>query len=153
MAEQIQVDVASNEQIVEHLRHLALMFAGYAFALAERAGMSAQDAADFWLTGVSAIDPAESPATAEEVKEIARRDAAHLGMIHRRAALQRASDGTWALAVDVSGDLDEIRRFGSTPEFWVGWLAAQQRQFSLRDGYAARLWLEGETLREELSTW
>ena len=151
MTYQIPVEEMSLDYTVEHLRHVALMFAGYAFALAERAGMSAEDAADLWLTAVSAIDPAERDATAEEVERIAKRDAAYLAMMHRGAELVRTEDRAWSLTIDVSGDLEELERFGTSREFWVRWLAAQQRQFSLRDGYTSRLWLEGERLREELS--
>ena len=151
MTEQMPVDEMPIDYAVEHLRHVALMFAGYSFALAERAGMSPEDAADFWLTAVSAIEPAERAATPEEVERIAKRDAAYLAIMHRGAELARTAGPTWSLAVDVSGDLENLERFGTPREFWVRWLAAQQQQFSLRDGYTSRLWLEGEELHEELS--
>jgi hypothetical protein len=132
------------------LRHLAVSMAGYAFALATRAGLSPEEAARFWLEAVSSTGSDGSVASPEEIEANARRDATTMEMINGNAALSREGE-VWCIQVDAGGDRADLERWGASLDFWARWLTEQGRLLAQRDGRRSTTRLEGSTLHIEES--
>jgi hypothetical protein len=119
-----------------------MTFSGYAFGLAQRAGLSPEEAARLFVERAHAgVPSAERDATAEEVARWVVRNALALQMIHGQVTVRRDGD-VWTMIVNVTDDAPSLEAWGAGLDFWLGWLAEQTRLISAHHGFESSVWRE-----------
>lgn len=93
MTEVVQFDTVPPEQAAIWLQGHLTFFAGYALALAQKAGQSPEEAARFFMEPLSDTSASHIPANAETLERQARGSAAHMALMHGESNVELEHDG------------------------------------------------------------
>lgn len=145
MPVQVAVQSASLEEKVERLRYHWTHYVGYAFALAQRAGMSPEEAARLWMEPFLSGREERPERTPQELERWVRENAAAMQIFHGNARLEREGN-IWIMRVSLEEDRQNLELWGAALDFFGRWAGEQVRLLGTVQGFKARGWLEGETM-------
>jgi len=148
----IRVGTASAEQALPWLQHHILAWTGYAFALAQQAGLSPEEAARLFMQPMLNEKQTTFQADAVRLEQQAMQNAVIMAAIHgaSNVHLERDED-TWLLKIVVTDVKQELETWGVSLEFFARWLGEQARLIGEPKGIVYTTWLDGETLSMQLS--
>ena len=151
MPETIQIEGMSTGDEVEMLRRQVLMFQGYAYALAQRAGLSPEEAGCLWFEALG--DPARSarpPADPAVVERVAK-GVATFSLALLPTTLECDGD-TWTIRSVLTDATADLERWGAPLVFFVRWSAmVQRREGEASGGIIWETWQEGDSVYQRLS--
>ena len=145
MAESVQFTSITGDELVERLRIHGQLMVAYALSLAQRAGLDPVEADDSFLRPLM---PAEAPAsqpTTEELHHWIELEAAAVEAVHGSARVEREGS-EWRVNVPVADDLEALRIWNVSPDYWAAWMAEHVRRVAARHGISGSALLRASTL-------
>jgi hypothetical protein len=129
------------------------IFAGYALALAQKAGLSPEEAARFFMEPLSDTSASHIWANAETLERQTRGSAAHMALMHGESNVELTHDGDkWIVRTLLTHDKAHLTElWGTSMEFFAHWVQEQARIVGRPKGIEYTCWLEGETLCVQLA--
>jgi len=147
----IPVDILSVKQAVSWLQPHITTWTGYAFALAQKAGLSPEAAARIFMQPV--LDEKQTAFQADEVQleQQAKQNATMMALLHGADNVHLERDGdTWLLKAALGDFKQKLEVWDVSLEFFAGWLGEQARLIGEPKGITYSSWLEGDTLYMQL---
>jgi len=151
MSERIAMEMVPVEQALNALRHHVTMWHGYAFALAQKANLSPEEAAHFFMEGHAPIIVA-TPTDPAMLAQYARQTATTLALIGEgnNVFLEQVGE-RWLIKSVITADRPNLERWGAALDFFVRWLAEHSRMIGEPKRIEYTLWLDGDVLHVQLA--
>ncbi len=147
----IPVGTLSVEQAVSWLQPHITTWTGYAFALAQKAGLSPEAAARIFMQPVLDEGQTTFQADAAQLEQQAKQNATMMALLHGAGNVHLERDGdTWLLKAALGDFRQKLENWGVSLEFFARWLGEQARLIGGPKGIAYSSWLEGDTLHIQL---
>ena len=147
----IPVDILSVEQAILWLQPHITTWTGYAFALAQQADLSPEEAARIFMQPILDERLATFQADAARLEQQAKQNAAMMALLHGAENVQLEQDeGTWLLKATLGDFRHKLASWGVSLEFFVRWLGEQARLIGEPKGIIYSSRLEGDTLYMQL---
>jgi hypothetical protein len=117
------------EEAIEWLRHHVLVMQGYAFALAQKAGLTVGDAAHLFVEPLLATPSSWPTPTSQVLEQQAIQSATVLALTYGQEQVHREQhDNSWLLKATLTQvHRENLERYGASLEFHTQWLAEQLR--------------------------
>ena len=150
MTEQPTGGAMLSEASSRFLRQQVLLFEGYALALAQDLGLTAEEAGRRFWQGLSSDRPSRE-VDAAELERIAAAVAEDMELIYGNAVVERAGTG-WRVITSVTDqDQATLDKWGVSLRYMARWLAEIQRHEGdqIRTNWTTRL--DGNDLIQELT--
>ncbi len=153
MTQIVPFETMTQEETNKLLQQRVTMFTGYAFALAQKVGLTPEEAAQFFMEPHRAdyATPSTSISRDEILEMQARNSAMSMAVSHGGSNVQLESDNdTWLVKVMLAQDKSIIEQWGISLEFLARWLGEQARLIGEPKGVVYTCWLDGEVLNVQL---
>jgi hypothetical protein len=143
----VPIDTLPPEQALHWLQQHLTTWTGYAFALAQQADLTPEEAAHFFMQPLLTPGQVHLQADEQALERQAKQSAATMILMHGDNNVHLERDGDqWLLRAtltDLKGDLEP---WGISLEFFTRWLGEQARLVGLPKGIVYTTWLEEDTL-------
>ena len=132
----------TSEQTLTLLKHFAAIWQGYAFALAQKAGLGPVETARLFVEPYLSSASFPSLATEQTLEQQARQIAGTLVLTHEEQSLHIEHQGDVWLLKAIIPDREALERYGVSLEWHTQWLAEQLRLVCEPKGITCAVWLE-----------
>ncbi len=153
MTQAVPFETMTQEETNELLQQRVTMFTGYAFALAQKAGLTPEEAAQFFMEPHRIDDSTlpDSISRKEILEQQARSSAVSMVVSHGSSSVQLEHDNdTWLIKVIFTQDKLILEQWGVSLEFLARWLGEQARLIGESKGVVYTCWLDGEVLNVQI---
>lgn len=152
MAQKRSFITLSAEQTLAWYQHHVQVLHGYALALAQKAGLSPEEAAAMFVEpGHGSQAPLQLQGTLPLLEQQARQIAEALALTHGEKHIHaRQQDDTWLVEVTID-DHEPFERYGASLEVHTHWIAEQLRLVCKPKGIRCSVWLEQTPLSLHIS--
>lgn len=148
----VPIDTVAAEQMLPWLQHHILAWTGYAFALAQRAGLTPEVAAQIFMSPIIDAGQVTFQADAASLEQQAMQNAVIMSAFHGANNVHLERDGdTWLLKIATAAIKQELELWGVFLDFFALWLGEQARLIGEPKGIVYTSWLEDETLYLQLT--
>ncbi len=153
MTQEVLFERLTQEETNALLQQKLTIFTGYAFALAQKAGLTPEEAAQFFMEPHRADYATTSTSISRDeiLEQQARSSAVSMAVSHGNNNVQLEHDNdTWVIKVMLMQDKPILEQWGVSLEFLTRWLGEQARLIGEPKGVVYTCWLVGEVLNVQL---
>jgi len=141
----------TDKETIEWLRHHMIVMHGYALALAQKAGLSAAEAAQLFVELLLSSNSLLASTTPQLLEQQAMQNAEVLALTYGEQQVSVERNGeVWLVKARIS-DKESLERYGTSLDFHALWLAEQLRLVCEPKGINCKVWLVDEMLYIQLS--
>lgn len=148
----VPLAVLPAEQGVHTLQMHHITWTGYAYALAQRANLTPEEAARLFMQAMTPYVVANSSADAAVLEQQARQAAEMMALLHGHANVLLEQTGeVWSLRTTLTELKEGLAIWGIPLEFFARWMGEQARLVGESKGIDYQTWLDGKTLYMQLA--
>ena len=150
MSQEVPIETMTLEETIVLLQQRLTMFTGYAFALAQKAGLTPEEAAQMFMESHRTSNATLS-SSAEMLEQQAQSNAISMAVSNGRSNVRLERDANrWLIKILLTQDRPIIEQWGASLAFLARWLQEQARLIGEPKGIAYKCWLDGEVLHVAL---
>jgi hypothetical protein len=150
--QQISLAMPSAERAVLWLQPHVATWTAYAFALAQQADLSPEEAARLFMQPMPAGEPQAYQADAALLERQARQSAGVMMLMHGSANVHLEREGdTWLLRAVLADMKSSLELWNVSLDFFARWLGEQARLVCLPKGITCTTWLDGDIFSMQLA--
>jgi hypothetical protein len=140
------------EQAMVWLQHHITTWTGYAFALAQKASLSPEEAARMFMEPLRAYVGSQTQADSQLLEQQAKQSAATMALMHGQNNVQLDHDeDRWLMKTIITAEKQNLQQWGVSVEFFTRWLGEQARLVGEPKGIVYTTWLEDDMLYIQLT--
>lgn len=154
MTQVVPFATMTQEETNKLLQQRVTMFTGYAFALAQKAGLTPEEAAQFFMEPhrVDYTTTSNSISHDEILEQQAKSSVLSMVVSHGSSNVQLERDNdAWLVKVILTQDKPILEQWGTSLEFLACWLGEQARLIGEPKGITYTCWLDGYVLNVRLT--